>query len=58
MCGLQLSQFACEEEMLVRPQTRKSLKDENFEDTLKGLALEVWSTFKNVSKHFLGNQKW
>ena len=52
-----ISDAKIKEGIFVGPQIRELFNDEQFEENLNLVELRAWDAFKDVTKHFLGNEK-
>ncbi|GBL79717.1 hypothetical protein AVEN_18242-1 [Araneus ventricosus] len=52
-----LSEAKLKECVFVRPDTRKMMKDENFETKMETNERKAWESFKLVIASFVGNKK-
>jgi hypothetical protein len=52
-----ISDAKTKEGIFVGPQIRELMQDANFEEQLTQVEKVAWSSFKNVTRHFLGNIK-
>jgi len=52
-----LSEAKIKEGVFIGPQIRKLLKDEHFDQILRGFEKNAWKSFKLVVENFLGNKK-
>jgi hypothetical protein len=52
-----ISDAKIKEGILVGPQIRELMQDAKFEEQRTQVGKAAWSSFKNVTKHFLGNIK-
>ena len=52
-----LPEAKLKEGVFVRPDIRKLIKDNNFENVMNDVERSAWNSFKDVVTKFLGNQK-